>query len=129
MEKQFTPENIQSLPENNIFVFGSNLDGKHYGGAAKVAFYDFGAIMGQAEGLQGQSYAIPTVGSNFGAMTFGEVDTYVDNFIEVAKNNPDKIFWVTKIGCGIAGFTIAEMKTLFTSKELPKNVRIPVEFS
>ena len=58
---KYTPENITSLGEDEVFVFGSNLAGRHCGGAARVARERFGAIMGQGVGMQGQSYAIPTM--------------------------------------------------------------------
>lgn len=61
MKRELTPENIQELKDNQIFVFGSNMNGNHAGGAARLAVEKFGAIMGQAEGIQGQSYAIPTL--------------------------------------------------------------------
>ena len=83
-QKRTTPEFITSLEPNEIFVFGSNLRGMHGGGAAYVAYRKFGAIMGQGVGLQGQSYAIPTMQ--------GGVETirpYVDEFIQFAKQHPE----------------------------------------
>ena len=82
--KRFTPERVESLSQCEIFVFGSNLRGMHGGGAAYVAYRKFGAIMGQGVGLQGQSYAIPTMQ--------GGVETirpYVDEFIQFAKQHPE----------------------------------------
>ena len=90
--KEYTPERISKLNPNEIFVFGSNLAGMHGGGAAWIAYERFGAIMGQGVGLQGQSYAIPTMQ--------GGVETikpYVDEFIEFAKVHPELKFLVTKI--------------------------------
>ena len=95
---------IVTLQPNEIFVFGSNLEGQHAGGAAYLAYKRFGAIWGQGVGLQGQSYAIPTMQ--------GGVETikpYVDEFIEFAEQHPSKTFLVTEIGCGIAGFTVGEI--------------------
>lgn len=118
-----TPENITSLKENEIFVFGSNLGGYHGGGAAAFAMRRFGAVWGQGVGLQGQSYAIPTMQ--------GGVETikpYVDQFIEFAKENPGKHFYVTKIGCGIAGFTTDEIAPLFKDALRLPNVSLPEEF-
>lgn len=120
---KFTPNRISSLAEDEIFVFGSNLDGHHYGGAARIAEEKFGAIFGQGIGLQGQSYAIPTMQ--------GGVETiapYVDEFIEFAKSNPDQFFYVTRIGCGIAGFTDEEMAPLFKNARELKNVCLPESF-
>ena len=104
MAERFTPERITELGENEIFVFGSNLAGAHGGGAALLAYRKFGAIWGQGVGLQGQSYGIPTMQ--------GGVETiapYVDEFIVFAQAHPEQTFFVTKIGCGIAGFSEAEI--------------------
>ena len=106
-QKRTTPEFITSLEPNEIFVFGSNLKGMHGGGAAYIAYRKFGAIMGKGVGLQGQSYAIPTMQ--------GGVETirpYVDEFIWFAKQHPELTFLVTRIGCGIAGFTDDMMRYL-----------------
>jgi hypothetical protein len=95
------PERITELKPNEVFVFGSNLAGAHGGGAAWLAYNRFGAIWGQGTGLQGQSYGIPTMQ--------GGVETirpYVDEFISFAKTRPDLKFYVTQIGCGIAGFRV-----------------------
>ena len=119
-QKRTTPEHITSLQPNEIFVFGSNLRGMHGGGAAYVAYRHFGAIMGQGVGLQGQSYAIPTMQ--------GGVDTirpYVDEFIEFAKQHPTLTFLVTRIGCGIAGFTDDEISPLFEKAHDIDNIVLP----
>ena len=118
-----TPEFIRNLSENEIFVFGSNLAGAHGGGAARIAADRFGAIMGQGVGLQGQSYAIPTMQ--------GGVDTilpYVEEFIAFAKQHPEMTFLVTKIGCGIAGFTTDEIAPLFAKAVDVENIHLPKEF-
>ena len=121
--KEMTPERISNLKPNEIFVFGSNLAGMHGGGAAWIAYQRFGAIMGQGVGLQGQSYAIPTMQ--------GGVETikpYVDEFIEFAKAHPELKFLVTKIGCGIAGFREDEIAPLFYHAIGCKNIVLPKEF-
>lgn len=121
---EYTPENINSLKPNEIFVFGSNLAGHHGGGAARVALKKFGAIMGQGVGLQGQSYAIPTMQ--------GGVDTirsYVDEFIAFAKTHPELKFYVTRIGCGIAGFKDEEIAPLFQEALGEKNIILPKSFA
>ena len=121
--REFTPDRISSLGENEIFVFGSNLAGSHGGGAAWAAFKRFGAIMGQGVGLQGQSYAIPTMQ--------GGVETikpYVDEFIRFAQSHPEMKFLVTRIGCGIAGFRDEEIAPLFTAALDVENVILPREF-
>ena len=121
--REHTPERISELKPNEIFVFGSNLAGAHGGGAARLAYERFGAILGQGVGLQGQSYAIPTMQ--------GGVETikpYVDEFIEFAKAHPELKFFVTKIGCGIAGFTTEEIAPLFAKAIDVENVILPKEF-
>jgi len=119
----FTPEHINSLLPDEVFVFGSNLAGHHGGGAAFTALNKFGAIYGQGTGLQGQSYAIPTMQ--------GGVETivpYVDEFIKFAEKHPEKFFYVTKIGCGIAGFQDGEIAPLFTKALVLNNVSLPESF-
>ena len=121
--REFTPERISELKPNEIFVFGSNLAGAHGGGAARLAYERFGAILGQGVGLQGQSYAIPTMQG--GVET---IQPYVDEFIDFAKRHPEKKFYVTKIGCGIAGFTTEEIAPLFVDAIDLANVILPKEF-
>lgn len=121
--QRITPNRITQLAANEVFVFGSNLQGHHYGGAARIANEKFGAIFGQGVGLQGQSYAIPTMQ--------GGVETirpYVDEFIEFAKQHPELIFYVTRIGCGIAGFQDSEIAPLFTAAVGMENVALPQSF-
>ena len=119
-QKRTTPEFITELQPNEIFVFGSNLKGMHGGGAAYIAYRKFGAIMGQGVGLQGQSYGIPTMQ--------GGVETirpYVDEFIAFAKEHPELTFLVTRIGCGIAGFTDEEIAPLFEMAHDVENIVLP----
>lgn len=119
-QKRTTPEFITELQPGEIFVFGSNLQGMHAGGAAYVAHRNFGAIWGQGVGLQGQSYGIPTMQ--------GGVETvrpYVNEFIQFAKDHPELTFLVTRIGCGIAGFTDAEMAPLFEKAHSIENIVLP----
>lgn len=122
-KEKYTPQFITSLGKDEIFVFGSNLEGAHLGGAARIAHQKFGAVWGQGIGLQGNSYAIPTMQ--------GGVDTiepYVDEFIEFAKDHPELIFYVTRIGCGIAGFSDEEIAPLFKDTIHLPNVRLPKSF-
>ncbi len=124
MAKKYTPENITELERDDVFVFGSNLQGVHAGGAARVAYKKFGAVMGQGEGFMGQSYAIPTMQ--------GGVETikpYVDRFIEFARECDQNTFYVTRIGCGIAGFKDEEIAPLFDEAYDLYNVRLPKSFS
>ena len=121
--RDFTPDRISRLEDNEIFVFGSNLGGFHGGGAARAAMDRFGAIWGQGVGLQGQSYAIPTMQ--------GGVDTiapYVDEFIEFASQHKEYRFLVTRIGCGIAGFRDDEIAPLFAAALPIDNIILPREF-
>ena len=116
-------EHIYTLKPDEIFVFGSNIDGMHGGGAAAFAYRSFGAVWGQGVGLQGQSYAIPTMQ--------GGVETirpYVDEFIEFAALHPEKVFLVTEIGCGIAGFTPSEIAPLFEKAVAVPNIFLPRRF-
>ena len=122
--KRVSPQWINKLEANEIFVFGSNLEGMHGGGAAAVA-RKWGAIWGQGVGLQGQTYAIPTMQ--------GGVETikpYVDEFLAFAKSHPELKFLVTEIGCGIAGFTVQEIAPLFKAAldENIENVYLPQRF-
>ena len=121
--REFTPERITELKPNEIFVFGSNLAGAHGGGAARLAYNRFGAIWGQGVGLQGQSYGIPTMHGGVEA-----IKPYVDEFIAFAKEHQELKFLVTKIGCGIAGFTIEEIAPLFREAIDVENVILPEDF-
>ena len=118
--RDYTPDRISELKDNEIFVFGSNLAGHHGGGAARLAYNRFGAVWGQGVGLQGQAYAIPTMQ--------GGVETikpYVDEFILFAEQHPEYKFLVTRIGCGIAGFTDEEISPLFETAHEVKNIVLP----
>ena len=120
---KFTPEHITHLDQDDVFVFGSNLAGMHGGGAAMQALRHFGAEWGNGVGPQGQSYAIPTMQ--------GGVETikpYVDDFIEYARECDQNTFYVTRIGCGIAGFTDEEIAPLFDEALDLYNVRLPESF-
>jgi len=123
MKSQFTPDFITELKENEIFVFGSNLQGMHGGGAARLAYEKFGAIWGQGVGLQGQSYGIPTMHGGV-----DDIKPYVDEFIEFAKSHPEMTFLVTRIGCGIAGFRDEEIAPLFEKAIELENVCLPKSF-
>ena len=121
--REYTPEHITALAENEIFVFGSNLEGIHGGGAARLAHKCFGAVMGKGVGLHGNSYAIPTMQ--------GGVDTiqpYINEFLEFAKEHSDLRFYVTKIGCGIAGFRVRDIAPLFADAVDIENIILPREF-
>ena len=121
---------ITQLEDNEVFVFGSNTQGAHGGGAARTAM-NWGAIYGQAYGLQGKTFAIPTVDyTKNGKMAVSEIKKYVDKFLDFTLNHKDKKFLVTEIGCGIAGFKIEEMAELFREalKDKYDNVYLPQRF-
>lgn len=124
MSREYTPENITHLEPDDIFVFGSNLDGLHVGGAARVAYEKFGAEWGRGVGMQGQSYAIPTMQGGIET-----IKPYVDQFIRLAREWDQNTFYVTRIGCGIAGFTDEEIAPLFDEAYDLYNVRLPETFA
>lgn len=116
-------DRIDILEDHEIFVFGSNLAGRHGGGAARAANIKFGAEWGVGVGITGQSYAIPTMQ--------GGVETikpYVDEFIRFAQANPGLKFLVTRIGCGIAGFKDEEIAPLFDKAMQVPNIYLPGTF-
>jgi O-acetyl-ADP-ribose deacetylase (regulator of RNase III) len=121
--RDFTPERITTLAPNEVFVFGSNLSGAHGGGAALLAVRRFGAVWGQGVGMQGQSYAIPTMHGGPEA-----IKPYVDDFIVYAKAHPELVFLVTRIGCGIAGFSEEEIAPLFAEAIEVQHILLPEAF-
>ena len=137
MKSLITSEVITKLNNNEVFVFGSNIQGEHVGGAALVAKREFGAIEGQGFGLQGQTYAIPTCCryTNEKGMRYtkpfakvSRIKPFVDVFIDEAKEMNDLLFLVTKIGCGIAGLNVEEIAELFRPCLELDNVALPKEF-
>lgn len=121
--RKFTPDFIDSLAEGEIFVFGSNLEGQHAGGAARAAVRKYGAVWGQGVGLQGRSYAIPTMHGGP-----EDIRPYVDKFVGFAKAHPEYRFLVTRIGCGIAGFEASDIAPLFAGAIDVGNVFLPKDF-
>lgn len=123
-----TPDNITKLGETEIFVFGSNHSGRHGKGAAKTAL-GWGAKWGQAEGLQGRTYGIPTKDASIRrTLSLEEIKPYVDRFIEFAKANPGLTFLVTEIGCGLAGYKQKEIAPLFAGAVDVENIHLPSKF-
>ena len=120
----YTPNYIEELRPNEIFVFGSNALGYHAGGAALKAL-QFGAVSGQAEGRQGQTYAIPT---DFGLQTQEDLQPYVDRFLQYAQDHPELHFLVTRIGCGVAGYTDEMIAPYFREALEMTNVSLPRSF-
>lgn len=115
-----TPDKITYLKTNEVFVFGSNLEGAHGGGAARLAYEKFGAEWGVGVGPTGQCYAIPTMQGGVEA-----IKPYVDDFITYAKQHPENVFYVTRIGCGTAGFKDEEIAPLFAAARNLNNVALP----
>ena len=115
-------DRIDHLEENEIFVFGSNASGYHGGGAAAYAMHKFGAIWGQGEGLQGQSYAIPTMEGIAG------MSEAIKRFTSFAAEHPELRFLVTRIGCGVAGYSVSQVAPLFKECIPLENVALPSDF-
>ncbi len=125
---RITNDNISKLYPNQIFVFGSNLAGKHGKGAAKTAI-QWGAKWGQASGMQGNTYAIPTKDATIKrTLTIEEIKIHVDEFIQYATDNSDLIFLVTEIGCGLAGLNPYDIAPLFADCRMLPNVYLPTRF-
>lgn len=121
--RKFTPNKITSLENNEIFVFGSNLKGLHGGGAARIAYKMFGAEWGKGVGMQGKCYAIPTMHGGVEV-----IKPYVEDFIEFALSHKEYTFLVTRIGCGIAGFSPNEIAPLFAKAINAENILLPMDF-
>lgn len=106
-----------------IFVFGSNLAGIHGAGAALFARKFKGAIQGIGEGVQGNSYGIPTKDRNIKTLPLEAIQKHVDTFLEYAKQHPDKVFEVTRVGCGLAGYSDKDISPMF--KTASPNCKLP----
>jgi len=119
---RITPDRIDQLADDEVFVFGSNPQGNHAGGAAAHAVKRFGAIVGQGEGMQGQSYAIPTTGD------FSLFAQAVQRFICFAAAHTDKRFLVTRVGCGNAGYNVRQVARLFVDAIRQENISLPEDF-
>lgn len=122
-QNRITNNRIEELKPGEIFVFGSNLEGAHGGGAALLAYRKWGAIWGQGTGLQGQTYGIPTMHGGP-----EDIRPYVDEFINFAIAHPELTFLVTEIGCGIAGFEPKDIAPLFEKAIPVSNIHLPARF-
>lgn len=120
---RITPSYITSLGDGEVFVFGSNKAGMHGGGAARIAYEEFGAKWGEGVGMTGRCYAIPTMDGSIDL-----IRRYVDDFTEFAREHPELTFLVTRIGCGIAGWRDSEIAPLFSKVSELDNVALPQEF-
>lgn len=116
-DKVFTPG------QNRIFVFGSNLAGIHGAGAARTAYELYGATWGKGEGLSYESYAIPTKNGSLETLTLDIIRQHVDTFLEYAWEHQELYFFITRIGCGLAGYTDEEISPMFA--EAPANCELP----
>lgn len=111
-------------PAGSLFVFGSNLSGYHGGGAARAAHQLYGAKWGVAEGVTGRCYAIPTVQHGIvGPLSLAEISQAVERFIAHVQRNPESQFFVTRIGCGLAGHKDADIAPMFSAA--PPNCSLP----
>lgn len=125
---RITPNNITELKENEIFVFGSNESGRHGKGAAKTAL-GWGAKYGQARGIQGKTYGIPTKDHSVRiTLPISKIQVYVDEFIEFAKERQDLTFLVTLVGCGLAGYKPKDIAPLFQEAKDIENIYLPERF-
>ncbi len=122
-----TPENITTLEPHQIFVFGSNYAGRHGKGAANIAAAKFGARYGQAVGLMGQSYGIATKDRYLKTLSLDKISVQIAKFLKYAAAHPENEFFVTQIGCGLAGYSPKQIAPLF-EEELPPNVVLPASF-
>jgi len=126
-----TPPYITSLEPNQVFVFGSNLAGRHGRGAALMAYRMFGALHGQGEGLMGRSYGIATKDRWLNVLPVAAIKIGVDQFIEFAGEHPELEFLVTEIGCGLAGYKPEDIAPLFAPivrDSRLKNIALPTSF-
>ena len=127
MSYQYHDESIVTeLPEDTVFVFGSNLAGIHDSGAARVAAQHFAAVKGVGRGWAGQTFAIPTLNEHLQQMPLSQIEHYVDDFKIYAKNHPKMKYFLTALGCGIAGYKVSEIAPLF--KGIHSNVIFPESF-
>lgn len=128
MNHQTSPAIISELLDGEIFVFGSNMSGRHGKGAAKTAM-KWGARYGQASGLQGRTYGIPTVNASITQkLSLEKIAGFVDEFATFAEANQEKKFLVTEIGCGLAGWTPEDIAPLFERASTLSNVHLPKKF-
>ena len=140
-DEAYTPERISVLRENEIFVFGSNLLGHHMGGAARTARRVFNAEMGVAEGLTGQAYALPTLGEDMRRVAPEALRASLERLLRFALEHPKLTFYLTEVGCGIAGWPVETVRDLlgeavrelseeaYEQRAVPANLSIPQRFS
>lgn len=123
-----TPDVIHSLKPNEIFIFGSNEAGRHGKGAALTAIREYGAKKGQGFGRQGQCFAIPTKNAKMGTLKLPTINSSVEKLLCYAKNNLHLTFYVTRIGCGLAGYNDSDIAPMFKQALDMPNVYLPKTF-
>ena len=126
--KRITPSDVERLRDNEIFVYGSDIAGSHKSSAASRAYKRFGATPGRCHGFDNQSYGIPTKDADMTALPLERIKRYVHNMIVDAQTYPEKIFLVTKIGCGSDGYVPEQIAPLFSEAIQVENVYLPDEF-
>lgn len=124
------PDRITKLAENQIFVFGSNTEGRHGAGSALFARQYCNAEYGNPQGRQGQSWAIATKDLNKGirSIPLPQIKSQIEKLVEYAKTHPELEFLTTRIGCNLAGYTDLEIASLISNFNLPPNIWLPQEF-
>ncbi|MFA5234143.1 MAG: hypothetical protein WC390_07070 [Sulfurimonas sp.] len=125
---KITPENITELKENEIFCFGSNLCGRHGAGAAYTAFSQFNAKYGIGIGFTGQCFALPTKDESLNRLSVLDIKKWVDVLKSEILAMPDNQFLITKIGCGLAGYSVNEIAPLFKDFLQIENCSLPIDF-
>lgn len=131
---RLTPDRIEALMEHQIFVFGSNTEGRHGKGASLTALQKFGAVYGQSKGLQGNSYAIITKDltkpftERMRSVSLESIQLQVDELIQFAKKSDYLTFFVTEIGCNLAGFRVREIAPMFSAAKDVENIYLPRKF-
>lgn len=123
-----TSENIKELKENEVFVMGTNLLGRHGAGAARFAAKKFGAEEGVGFGPTGQCYALPTKNEQIRTMKIEEIKPFIELFITEAKLDPERNYLVTEVGCGLAGFEPKDIAPLFKDAVDVPNIHLPQRF-
>jgi len=124
---KITSENVQKLSDNEIFVFGSNLSGNHFGGAALYAKNNFGAVTGVGEGLTGQCYALPTKDKNIETLSLNDIHKSIEVLLQIVRNS-NKFFIITAVGCGLAGYSANDIAPMFEPFIHLSNCSLPQSF-
>lgn len=127
MIRTFHKDNTSPAGKGWVFVFGSNLAGRHGAGAAKAAHVNFSAQYGIGSGPTGRAYAIPTKDRHLKSLSLDEIATHVANFISHATEHSDSKFFVTRVGCGLAGHKDSAVAPLFAMA--PSNCSFAFEWA